>query len=208
MNEQRAKSGGAASRGGEIPTGTATAIEVAAGQHLRLINHLGQQVLDTWIFTGNFREFLSMEHCRGRLYKLFFEVGDVLISNLRRPLVRIAQDTSPGKHDTLCSACDPGSYAEQGQGAHHANCRDNLLRLLQARGAEEGIVPCPWNLFMDIRVDPNGCLSDRPSSAAPGQYVELEALQDIVVVCSPCPQEQIPISGSGRPARGARWLLP
>jgi uncharacterized protein len=196
------------SRDGDIPQGAATAIDVAAGQRIQIVNHLGQQVVDTWIFVqGDFREYLSMEHCRDRLYKLFFEPGDVLVSNLRRPLARITADTSPGRHDTLCSACDARSYAEQGQGDHHPNCRDNFLRLLAARGIADAVVPCPWNLFMDIPVGDEGRLSDRPSSAAAGDFVELEALADIVVVCSPCPQDEIPISGVGRPVRGVRWRL-
>jgi len=124
---------------GEIPIGGATIMEVAGDQRLRIINHLGQQVVDTWVFpAGRGDEFLSMEHCRGRLYKLFFEPGDALISNLRRPLVRITADTSPGRHDTLCSSCDSGSYEEYGQGTDHPNCRANFLAAFQARGT------CSW----------------------------------------------------------------
>lgn len=191
---------------GEIPIGQATIMEVGAGCRLRIVNHLGQQVVDTWIFLpGRTDEFLSMEHCRGRLYKLFFEPGDVLISNLRRPLARIAADTSPGRHDTLCSSCNSGSYVEYGQGENHPNCRANFLAAFRARGMAPATVPCPWNLFMDIPVAPDGRLSDRPSSAGPGDYVELEALADIWVICSPCPQAAIPISGIGRPPRGLRW---
>jgi uncharacterized protein YcgI (DUF1989 family) len=191
---------------GEIPIGRATIIEVGAGGRFRIVNHLGQQVVDTWILVaGETDEFLSMEHCRGKLYKLFFEPGDVLISNLRRPLVRIAADTSPGRHDTLCSSCDSGSYEEYGQGPGHPNCRANFLAALSERRMAPAVVPCPWNLFMDIPVAPDGRLSDRPSAARPGDYVELEALTDIWVVCSPCPQAKIPISGIGRLPRGLRW---
>lgn len=193
---------------GEIPIGRATIMEVGAGGRLRIVNHLGQQVVDTWILVaGRTDEFLSMEHCRGKLYKLFFEPGDVLISNLRRPLVRITADTSPGHHDTLCSSCDSGSYEEYGQGPRHPNCRANFLAALSERRMAPAVVPCPWNLFMDIPVALDGRLSDRPSAARPGDYVELEALADIRVVCSPCPQAKIPISGIGRPPRGLRWEL-
>ena len=193
---------------GEIPIGRATILEVATGQRLRIVNHLGQQVVDTWgLPAGKTDEFLSMEHCRGKLYKLFFEPADVLISNLRRPLLRITADTSPGRHDTLCSSCDSGSYEEYGQGSGQPNCRANYLTALSERRMTPAVVPCPWNLFMDIPVAPDGRLSDRPSAARPGDYVELEALADVWVVCSPCPQEKIPISGIGRPARGLRWEL-
>lgn len=193
---------------GEIPIGRATIVDVKPGQRIRIVNHLGQQVADTWVLVpGKTDEFLSMEHCRGKLYKLFFEPGDVLISNLRRPMARISADTSPGRHDTLCSSCDSGSYEEYGQGSGHPNCRANYIAALSERHMAPAVVPCPWNLFMDIRVTPDGRLSDRPSAARPGAYVELEALTDISVICSPCPQEKIPISGLGRPPRGLRWEL-
>jgi uncharacterized protein YcgI (DUF1989 family) len=195
-----------ASAEGEIPQGRATLVDVSQGQRVRVVNHLGQQVVDTWVFLrGKADEFLSMEHCRGKLYKLFFEPGDVLISNLRRPLVEITADTSPGRHDTLCSACDAGSYAEYGQGPNHADCRAHILAGFAERGLTLDMVPCPWNLFMDIPVAPDGSLSDRPSSAQPGDYVELKALADITLVCSPCPQAAIPISGIGCPPRSVRW---
>ena len=113
---------------GDMPQGRANMVEVDAGQRVRIVNHLGQQVVDTWVFArGSASEFLSMEHNRGKLYKLFFEPGDVLISNLRRPLVEITADTSPGHHDTLCSSCDAGSYEEYGQGKNHPNCRANII---------------------------------------------------------------------------------
>lgn len=191
---------------GEIPQGRATMIDFDRGQRLRIINHLGQQVVDTWVFArGAGTEFLSMEHNRGKLYKLFFEPGDTLISNLRRPLVEIVADTSPGRHDTLCSSCDSGSYEEYGQGKNHPNCRANIVNAFADRGMPLPVVPCPWNLFMDIPVTAAGALSDRPSSAKAGDYVELRALCDITLVCSPCPQAGIPISGTGRKPRSVRW---
>ena len=134
---------------GEIPQGRASMIDIDAGQRVRIVNHLGQQVVDTWVFVrGSRNEFLSMEHNRGKLYKLFFEPGDVLISNLRRPLVAITADISPGRHDTLCSSCDGGSYEEYGQGKNHPNCRANILAAFAKRGLPLAHVPCPWNLFM------------------------------------------------------------
>jgi hypothetical protein len=88
---------GSRAASGDIPQLQATAIRIKPDERLRIVNHLGQQVLDTWIFAADAPyEFMSMEHCRDQLYKLFFEVGDELISNRRRPLARISADTSPG----------------------------------------------------------------------------------------------------------------
>jgi uncharacterized protein YcgI (DUF1989 family) len=191
---------------GEIPTGRASILPLEAGERLRIINHLGQQVLDTWAFVADdLNEYLSMEQCRGRLYKLFFEPGDLLLSSYGRPILRFVADTSPGRHDTLCAACDGASYEAQGLGRSHPNCTDNFRRAFAHAGVTVQTVPCPWNLFMEIPVPADGRLDDRPSSTRPGDYVELVALCDLFVVCSPCPQAEIPISGVGRPPRGLRW---
>jgi uncharacterized protein YcgI (DUF1989 family) len=37
---------------GDIPIGRATIMEIGAGCRLRIINHLGQQVVDTWVFVA------------------------------------------------------------------------------------------------------------------------------------------------------------
>jgi uncharacterized protein YcgI (DUF1989 family) len=37
---------------GDIPIGRATILEIGAGCRLRIIDHLGQQVVDTWIFVA------------------------------------------------------------------------------------------------------------------------------------------------------------
>ena len=82
---------------GEIPQGRATMVDLDPGQRLRIINHLGQQVVDTWVFLrGRVDEYLSMEHCRGKLYKLFFEPGDVLISKSPPPAGKDHQRYVPG----------------------------------------------------------------------------------------------------------------
>jgi uncharacterized protein YcgI (DUF1989 family) len=38
-------------------------------------------------------------------------------------------------------------------------------------------------------------LADEVSAAVPGDYVELEALQDLILVCSACPSQVGRISG-------------
>ena len=37
-------------------------------------------------------------------------VGDVFVTNQRRPILTLLEDTSPGVHDTLMSACDRYRY--------------------------------------------------------------------------------------------------
>jgi uncharacterized protein YcgI (DUF1989 family) len=178
------------------------AVKLAAGQRARVVNSEGEQVVDTWAFDPQDAcHFLSMEHSRVATYKVMFEVGDRLVTNRRVPIARITADTSPGLHDTQYAACDAIEYANQGKPGH-ANCADNLRAALKTFGLVPPVVPCPWNLFEIAPIRDGRYLSDEPSRARAGDYVEIEALIDLVLACSACPSEGFGISGA-RPPRGA-----
>ena len=51
---------------------------------------------------------------------------DALITNRRRVIMVIEEDTSPGRHDTLIAACDDDRYGLLGCTEYHDNCTDNL----------------------------------------------------------------------------------
>ena len=148
-----------------------------------------------------------MAHSRSATYRLHFRIGDVLVTNRFRPILRISADTSPGRHDTLHAACSAGSNRFFGAPASAPNCEDNLKAALAEHGIHNAALPCPWNLYEHTEVDAGGELSDRPASAAAGDYVELECLMDLLLVCSACPSQIGAISGRGREPRGAEIVI-
>jgi uncharacterized protein len=190
-----------------IPAGSAVSVELERGQSCRVVNTGGGQVVDTWAFAADdYDEYLSMEHSRSANYKLLFEPGDRLYSNRFRPLLRLAADTSPGIHDTLHAACSKGSYRYFGADRDTPNCEDNLVAQLLLRHCNLLHVPCPWNLFEHSLVAADSTLADEPSAAQPGDYVELEAVADLLLVLSACPSEVGQISG-GQPRGAAIEIL-
>ena len=63
-------------------------------------------------------------------------MGDVLVTNKRRPILTLVEDTSPGVHDTCMSACDIYRYRGLGVEGHHDSCTDNLFQgVLRKPGA-------------------------------------------------------------------------
>jgi len=185
-----------------ILPGAAVSVVLTKGQKVRIINAEGGQVVDTWGFNiSNPDEHLSMEHSRSAIYSLWFKPGDTLVSNLFNPMLTMTADTSPGKHDTLHAACSPGSYRFYGEVAGHPNCQDNLKAQLKQQGLTLETIPCPWNLFEHAIVDGEMRLSDTPATADKGDYVELAAEQDLILVCSACPSRVGNING--RKPRGA-----
>jgi hypothetical protein len=163
---------------------------------VRVINTHGQQVIDAWAFNrDDLAECMSMEHLRTTLGRMMVQVGDALVTNQRRPILRLLEDTSPGVHDTLLAACDRYRYELLGCTTYHDNCTDNLAAALQELGLAAPKTPSPWNLFMNIPVQPDGSLSFEPPVSQPGDYVLLRAEMDCVIAFSACPQDMVPING-------------
>jgi uncharacterized protein len=184
-----------------IPARRGKAAYVAAGQVVRVINTHGEQVVDTWAFNRiDLSEFMSMEHSRATMRRLIPRVGDALLTNHRRPILAVLEDTSGGIHDTLMAACDRYRYEELGCAGYHDNCTDNLAQGLAELGLAPPETPSPLNLFMNIPWTADGVLSFEPPVSTPGSYIRLRADMDLVVAFSACPQDILPINGkAGKP---------
>ncbi len=179
-----------------IPARRGKAAFVDKGQNVRVINTHGQQVVDTWAFRlEDLTEFMSMEHSRTSLGRIMPNVGQSMVTNHRRPILTVLEDTSGGIHDTLLAACDRYRYELLGCEEYHDNCTDNLAAAMAELGLTPPETPSPWNLFMNIPVGPDGSVSFEPPVSKPGDYLTLRAEMDCVVVFSACPQDIVPING-------------
>jgi uncharacterized protein YcgI (DUF1989 family) len=137
-----------------------------------------------------------MEHSRTGHLHLIPKAGDTLLTNRRRPILTLLEDTSGGIHDTLIAACDRWRYEQLGCEGYHRNCTDNLAEGLRAIGLVNPETPSPFNLFMNIPWHgEEGRLSFDPPVCPPGGYVTFRAEMDLVIVFSACPQDVLPING-------------
>lgn len=59
------------------------------------------------------KEVMSMHHSHDEFGRLIPRVGDSMVTNLRRPIFTLLEDTGPGVHDTTVSACDQYLYQQQ-----------------------------------------------------------------------------------------------
>ena len=143
-----------------IPARQGKACFVNAGQRIKVINTQGQQVVDTWAFRlDDLTEFMSMEHSRTAIGRIMPALGQSMVTNRRRPVLTLVEDTSGGIHDTLMAACDRFRYELLGCAEYHDNCTDNLAAALAEVGLDPPETPSPWNLFMNIPVGSDGSLS-------------------------------------------------
>ena len=181
-----------------LPARSGRAVRLAAGRAIAIVNTHGHQVVDTWAFNAeDLGEFLSMEHLRPTIGTIFPRVGDALVTNRRRPILHLEEDTSPGVHDTLIAACDTYRYALLGCTEYHDNCTDNLYAGMARLGLRPPECPSPLNLWMNIPVASDGSTSWGTPVSKPGDRVVLRAAMDCIVAMSACPQDILPINGAG-----------
>ena len=180
-----------------VPARRGRAVRLKAGQAIRIVNTHGSQVVDTWAFNGDdLSEFMSMEHLHATLGSVFPVTGAALVTNRRRPILVLEEDTSPGRHDTVIAACDVHRYAMLGCREYHDNCTDNLHAALGMLGLRSDETPAPLNLWMNIPIGGDGRIAWGEPLSRPGDHVVLRAALDCVVVLSTCPQDMIPINGA------------
>lgn len=181
-----------------IPARCGIAARLARGQVLSIFNPSGHQVCDFFAFAGgNLQEHLSMAHLHTSLGSIFPRVGDVLVSNLRRPFLTITEDTSPGVHDTVIACCDHARYRQLGCDVYHDNCADNLRMALLAIGLKAPLIPAPFNIWMNVPVEADGSTSFQPPVARAGDRISMRAEADVIAVMSACPQDMTPVNGEG-----------
>jgi uncharacterized protein len=186
--------------------GAGTSVRLKAGQALRLTNTHGTQVVDTWCLpTLDPSEYLSVEHTRRMLGRLFPRQGDDLFSNRRNPLLHIDRDTSGCRHDMLLACCDPWLYRHYQCAPGHANCHDNFLMALAADGIVPSHVPNPVNFWMNVPVENNDNIALRAPDSKAGDYLTIRAITDVVVVMSACPMDITPVNGEDRKPRNVDY---
>lgn len=182
-----------------IPARQGRAVRLKKNQSILIYNTKGNQVCDFFaLIDGAGSEFLSMEHTRTSLGRVYVRTGDTLVTNRRRPLIKIVEDTSPGIHDILIACCDHERYQQLGASSYHDNCADNFRMSLLAINVQIKHIPSPFNIWMNIPVTDNtGEYSWEAPVSSAGDFIKLSAHEDCIVVMSACPQDMTPVNGIG-----------
>ena len=167
-----------------IPARHGAAIDVKEGQTIAVIDIEGAQVVDFFAERArNPGEFVSPGVTIDCNESLRLQIGDLIYSNLYRPMFEILAD-DVGEHDLLHPCCRPEMYDFfYHNGSERPNCLDNINRSL---GENRPIIR-PINLFMYTAVAPDGKIEVRKPLSRPGDRVVLRARMDVrlgVAACS------------------------
>jgi len=176
----------------EVEAGLGWMHELKKGQTFRIIDLKGNQAVDT-----TFYDLHDPEDHYGAVptivaqQNIYLTTGSVLRTESGKPILKITADKT-GRHDTLGGACSRQSntvrYAREKEYMHA--CRDSFM--LQLADCEYDIkkrdLAPNINFFMNVPITEDGYYKFDDGVSAPGKYVEMEALEDVMILISNCPQ--------------------
>jgi len=175
-----------------IPGGHAAAVQVSAGQLIEITDVAGGQVAEPVAFAlERHHEWLSVTHTRSSTMRLNLQVGDLLVSNWRRPMYEIVHD-DVGVHDVITSMCDERRYVIDYKVEGHRSCRTNFVEVLAPYGIEEWEMPDTINFFQNAPIQPDRTFGNEQPLSKPGDRLILAVLMDSVFALSACPQDLNP----------------
>lgn len=179
----------------DIPAGEGRGAVLGAGVRFRAVDVKGKQCGDLFAFSSSdIAEYASAEHTRVSTGRLFPRPGQQFVTNLRRPILTLLEDHSPGLHDMLVAACDPSRYELLGVAGWHASCQENLQKTMAGFGVGEIEIPQPINVFTNIPVLSDGSIDWLPAETAPGDWIMFRTEMPCYVVLTACPQDIMPIN--------------
>lgn len=176
-----------------VPAGDYWMHEVKTGQTFRIVDLEGNQAADTLFYNADApQERYSSADTIREQRNVYLSVGSQLRSTENRVMLTITADTV-GRHDTLGGACATESntvrYALDKKTMHA--CRDSYVLAVtehEAYGLSKRDIGENINFFMNVPITPEGGLTFADGLSGPGQYVEMVAAMNVIVLISNCPQ--------------------
>ena len=143
-------------------------------------------------------------------FNAFLKKGMVIYSDMGRVLFSITEDTC-GYHD-LFGGCSNASsnQARYGESCEFwKNSRDHFLKALTRWGLGKKDLMPNLNLFVRVAIDPEGQMVLQENTSQPGNFVDLRAEMNVMVVLSYCPHILHPSPAfNPQPIRVTIWNSP
>jgi urea carboxylase-associated protein 1 len=180
--------------------------ELSSGTHLRIIDLGGQQAVDFLAFDLSDTQIRYNNANSIKLNRtIYVTTGFRLYSDLADVLMTVVADTV-GRHDTIGGACSSHVNRLRYGIENACGCRDNFLTALATRGMSARDIHANVNFFMNVPVHHDGSAEIEEGISRPGDFVDLRADKDVLVVMSNCPQFYNPCSGwNPTPIRVIEW---
>ena len=177
-----------------VDPGGSWGARLAQGELVRFVDMEGQQAVDFLCYNAlDARDRYNAANTMKMAENVYINQGTVLYGEYATALMKVVTSSCPN-HDTIGGCCSVEmNWLRYGRRTH--SCRANFLHELSKFGMGEADIVANVNFFMSVPVDRDGrmAISDSPSKA--GDFVDVEALTDVIAVISNCPQKYNPACG-------------
>ncbi len=178
-----------------VPACTPWSARIKKGDMLRLIDLEGQQAIDFLCYNGeNTAERYSATNTIKLNKNIFIGEGTVLWSDHARKMMTVINDTC-GKHDTIYGCCSIELDQVRYNVTKTQSCRSNFAAELGKYGMGEKDITANANFFMYAPVGGDGHIAIADGLSKPGDYVDIRADMEMLVVISNCPERDNPAAG-------------
>ena len=164
------------------------AFRLRKGQYLEVVDPDGGQVSDLLAYNAtDVREALSNGRTFDYEETIRLSTDNCLWSNRSNRMLTIVEDTV-GSHDFLLTPCSEDTFRHfYPDKPVHRGCFGNLAQALARFGVEPDMIPCAFNLFMNVPVDAaTGKIEVLPPTSKAGDRIRMRAEMDLVIGLTAC----------------------
>jgi uncharacterized protein len=166
----------------EIPFGWYATMRMRRGEALRIVDAAGRSSVS--LIGWRAEDMSERINCADTVkvqWSAAISKGRVILSDMGRVFLSLIEDTS-GAHDLLCGSSTPASSAAAGL----RNTHENFLAAANKIGLGLRDIPPCVTFFAPVSVDPKGRFVWNADRKRAGDFVDLRAEMNLVVVLSNC----------------------
>ena len=185
-----------------VPACQPWSARIKKGDRLRLIDLEGQQAVDFLCYNAaDPAERYNAANTMKLNNNIYLGEGSVLWSVRARKMMTIVEDTC-GLHDTIYGCCSIEVDEVRFGKTKTEGCQTNFEAELAKHGMGEKDMAANINFFMYVPVEASGAVAIAEGRSKPGDYVDLRAEMDLLVVISNCPErDNLAAGGEPTPVR-------
>jgi uncharacterized protein len=187
----------------QVPGGWYTTLRLSRGEALRMIDDSGRASVS--LLAWRMEDTSERINCADTVkvqWSAALSKGRVILSDMGRVMLSAIEDTS-GAHDLLVGGSTPASTRER-FGEASRNTRENFIAAAAKVGLGARDIPPCVTFFAPVATDDAGRLVWRDGRKQAGDFVDLRAEMNLIVIVSNCAH---PLDPGGIPAPEAVTLI-
>jgi uncharacterized protein len=169
-----------------VPAGWYATMRLRRGEALRIVDHSGRSSVSLigWSEDDTSERINCADTVKVQ-WSAAIAKGRVVLSDMGRVFLSLIEDTS-GAHDLLVGGSTPAS-AFAAFGVPGRNTQENFLAAASKIGLDVRDIPPCVTFFAPVSLDDAGRFQWQAGRKRPGDFVDLRAEMNLIIVASNCP---------------------